>query len=78
MLLLFLTVIYFCAVYVGQKFTRACVVLPFEYADNKYHLSYPILSYLNSVNKRTHYIFSELCFNNINIFITVKASKMAY
>jgi len=27
MLLLFLTVIYFCVVYVGQQLTRACVVL---------------------------------------------------
>jgi hypothetical protein len=28
--LLFLTVIYFCVVYVGQKPTRACVVLLFK------------------------------------------------
>ena len=46
MLLLFLTVIYSCIVYVGQKPTRACVVLLFKYADYKYNLSYLILSYL--------------------------------
>ena len=40
MLLLFLTVIYSCIVYVGQKPTRACVVLLFKYADYKYNLSY--------------------------------------
>jgi hypothetical protein len=29
------TVIYSCIVYVGQKHTRACVVLLFKYADYK-------------------------------------------
>jgi hypothetical protein len=33
MLLLFLTVIYSCIMYVGQKPTKACVVLLFKYAD---------------------------------------------
>jgi len=43
MLLLFLTVIYFCVVYVGQKPTRACVVLLFKMPTiNK---TYLILSY---------------------------------
>ena len=45
MLLLFLTVIYSCIVYVGQKPTRACVVLLFKYADyKKNNLSNLILS----------------------------------
>jgi len=35
MLLLFLTVIYYCIVYVGQEPTRACVVLLFKHADYK-------------------------------------------
>jgi len=35
MLLLFLTVIYSCIVYVSQKPTWACVVLLFKYADYK-------------------------------------------
>jgi len=44
MLLLFLTVIYFCVVYVGQKPTRACVVLLFKMRTiNK---TYLFLSYL--------------------------------
>ena len=45
MLLLFLTVIYSCIVYVGQKPTRACVVLLFKYADYKSNISYLILSF---------------------------------
>jgi hypothetical protein len=35
MLLLFLTVIYFCVVYVGQKPTRACVELKHTYSTDK-------------------------------------------
>ena len=57
MLLLFLTVNYFCVVYFGQNPTRACVVLLFKMPTiNKAYLIYLILSYLTQSGGKVYSI----------------------
>jgi len=52
MLLLFLALIHSCIVYVGQKPTRAPVVLLFKYATiNKTYLIYLTQGYFMSITK---------------------------